>query len=1018
MKKLLLIILVLLLPVSGWCGTFAYLQSASSTSDLSAYTFSSQNLGTAASNRYIVAVVASRYSSGTPTLSSVTIGGETATIVVQETSSDTAANVMGIAIALVPNGSTGDVVVTWSASALRCAVSLYRVTGLGNAIKVDSSTTTSGPDPSLSIDVPVGFVISGAACGTGGAASTSWTGVTEDYDAMIETYLLYTTASVELTTADMARSISADISTTGTEVVSVAASWTFAHADTLNGQSLAKISDRTVGETGTSPGSTAYPADSIQCGSYQNTSGYTVLSPPTVNIYFPSATHEVQNKVAIYTDNDGSRDSVDDLIGYSDEFDASSYGAGYEAIPITTWTGTISDDDYFWICIWSDSDNLGSQVGRETTGGVHAWYNSQNYDSLSGNFPSTGSGFSTGVNSMYFNIEFTPFPGISAIGGYQPAECTQRFSDDFSGNLNDWTSSGSGTWAIVSGELQFSGSGGDGGNLVRGQVQDEVQYSKFKISSNTTLSAAWDNVFACNRVDSASSITQRHDPGVIDVGGDGTFETKAWYSDGSEVESQTSGTDFSLGDTFCSMVNGTGNDMEVYIWRNCVNNVPLSSGALCTATGAGCWDDPGDAPDWEFTTNPTSDHNANRYVGVDAYLGGGSTVFRLDDYYAGDCPAPSRVNFVPAGADHTNIEWVGNAATDRAAAHTTTYTYVDVNDSVTSTGNVRKIEVYTTGAITDAEFACFSGTSTVTTSGVSGAISLSSGLNTLNAPTDFTAFTCNAGEYPGVHVPSGSYSVDRVDTGGSGVYYKSGDHIPASSEAGFSNSSRENTITSLRFEVSTDVAISHRNGVALDAISYVTYLGSETFTENTSTVSETLTVPTGTELIVLMAGGFLADSPGWLAGNDFTINSTTFTEAASYSDTHRQNTLIAYTTTFDIGSETLSGTVGGTPGEGMVLTVVYLGNVDTTTPEADAANGGAANTDITGLSYNTGDLMLCVVNEYDDTVTWDSGQTQIDSTLYNSDRVATAYEFSTGDCNYTPGTGTYSDVTAVVIDAK
>lgn len=158
--------------------TGLFLQGASDISDLTTYTFATQNLGTASSDRVIFAVVSGRQSSAR-TISSVTIGGVTATEVGTRGSSQ---NPLGIWSAAVPSGTTGDVVVTFSGAMLRARIILWSVTG-GAATVADSQF---GTDTATVTGVTGGFIIAGAC--TTGTSSFTWTNATEQYDAAAETF--------------------------------------------------------------------------------------------------------------------------------------------------------------------------------------------------------------------------------------------------------------------------------------------------------------------------------------------------------------------------------------------------------------------------------------------------------------------------------------------------------------------------------------------------------------------------------------------------------------------------------------------------------------------------------------------------------------------------------------------------------------------------------------------------------------------------------------------------------------
>jgi len=162
----------------------AYLETQSSTANGTGYTFSSVSFGAAASDRYIVACIYGAYN-GAP--SSVTIGGVSATKVVDSGTVGTDNWHSTIYIAPVPSGTSGNIVIAGMTSALRCAMSAYRVVGLNSATPVDTDSDADGVQSiTLTLDaVQNGFML---ACCVG--SSDSYTevtsGITEDSNIAVE----------------------------------------------------------------------------------------------------------------------------------------------------------------------------------------------------------------------------------------------------------------------------------------------------------------------------------------------------------------------------------------------------------------------------------------------------------------------------------------------------------------------------------------------------------------------------------------------------------------------------------------------------------------------------------------------------------------------------------------------------------------------------------------------------------------------------------------------------------------
>jgi hypothetical protein len=161
------------------------LQVAFDTADLSTYTFSGQNLGTPAADRYIVVCSHGRKGSQL-NLTSVSVAGVSATIVAQERQWSGSCTNQAISIAHVPAGASGDVVVVFDSSAVRCHVALYALNGIDPGAILFSTAQRVLADAPLNANVIV--PANGVAISTGGvgwgSATIAWAGLTQDfYDA-------------------------------------------------------------------------------------------------------------------------------------------------------------------------------------------------------------------------------------------------------------------------------------------------------------------------------------------------------------------------------------------------------------------------------------------------------------------------------------------------------------------------------------------------------------------------------------------------------------------------------------------------------------------------------------------------------------------------------------------------------------------------------------------------------------------------------------------------------------------
>jgi hypothetical protein len=159
-----------------------YLGSSQIASTLTTYTFSSASFGTATADRRIIVSIAGANNSRT--LSSVTVGGITATINISYTASGDN-NRVAIVTAFVPTGTSGDIVVTWSGSQSATTIGWWKATGLttNEAYATETNDIPSSPATMNIAGLNGGFYIgvAGTSGSTGGYVNT-WGGAEERYD--------------------------------------------------------------------------------------------------------------------------------------------------------------------------------------------------------------------------------------------------------------------------------------------------------------------------------------------------------------------------------------------------------------------------------------------------------------------------------------------------------------------------------------------------------------------------------------------------------------------------------------------------------------------------------------------------------------------------------------------------------------------------------------------------------------------------------------------------------------------
>jgi hypothetical protein len=207
--------------ISHWNApvTVSFGDTGSDSVNRTTYNFTTLSIGTAATNRYVLAVVCANAAAAL-TISSVTIAGVAATPIYDVNYGGGGTFRVAAYIALVPTGTTGDVDVTWSGSASNCQVGVWALYNLNSIVALDTaSDITTNSSPTLNVDTWEGGVAIGVTMGNV-SATTVWTGLTEDFDQITET-VGFSGASAS-TVAAFPRSISATLGGTQTAQTAIA----------------------------------------------------------------------------------------------------------------------------------------------------------------------------------------------------------------------------------------------------------------------------------------------------------------------------------------------------------------------------------------------------------------------------------------------------------------------------------------------------------------------------------------------------------------------------------------------------------------------------------------------------------------------------------------------------------------------------------------------------------------------------------------------------------------------------
>lgn len=172
-------------PVLDGPASIVYTDYEIQNSGATTYTYTGKAIGTAAGSRRVIVAIAGDTNVGSRTISSVTIGGVSATQAVTAENAGTVLHRLAIYIAIVPTGTTADVVVTYSAAQLRSAVAVYAAYGLKSSTATSTGTDTDDSDPmTASLTISAGGIAVAIAMNYYSTSQTNyaWTNITEDND--------------------------------------------------------------------------------------------------------------------------------------------------------------------------------------------------------------------------------------------------------------------------------------------------------------------------------------------------------------------------------------------------------------------------------------------------------------------------------------------------------------------------------------------------------------------------------------------------------------------------------------------------------------------------------------------------------------------------------------------------------------------------------------------------------------------------------------------------------------------
>ncbi len=153
-----------------------YVSTNSSTLNTTTYTFTSQSIGTADSQRRVIVTVAGRDTAATPT--SVTVGGTGLTLDLTEVNTPVASIWSGV----IATGATANVVVTYAAANTYCGLGVWAVYNKAPVATAESTANSATPAATITTVSGDFCVATCAYRATVTTPSMAWNAATERFD--------------------------------------------------------------------------------------------------------------------------------------------------------------------------------------------------------------------------------------------------------------------------------------------------------------------------------------------------------------------------------------------------------------------------------------------------------------------------------------------------------------------------------------------------------------------------------------------------------------------------------------------------------------------------------------------------------------------------------------------------------------------------------------------------------------------------------------------------------------------
>jgi len=200
--------------------TYSFAGSAVDANNLTTYTFSNHSIGTASATRKVVVCIAGNGTAAGRSVSSVTVGGASATELIDYQNPTGTDQVSAMYQIDVSSGTTANIVVTFNDTMADMGIGVFAV--YDAAVSVTATDTDPSEPGALSINVPANGVVIACSRSDNGTTCTT-TGVTEAYDENIDSNRYHYGGAATFETEQTSLSIGFDAS--GNNQTSIAASW-------------------------------------------------------------------------------------------------------------------------------------------------------------------------------------------------------------------------------------------------------------------------------------------------------------------------------------------------------------------------------------------------------------------------------------------------------------------------------------------------------------------------------------------------------------------------------------------------------------------------------------------------------------------------------------------------------------------------------------------------------------------------------------------------------------------------